>query len=80
MTEVVGAELLGSRLAQSSGISLRAGDGVDVARLVHRHDVGLEPVDDRARLLARAAVRLVDVDVLAGCCFQARWNAGLMSL
>ena len=66
MTEVVGAALFGSRLAQSSGISLPRAMRVDVARLVHRHDVGLEAVDHRARLLARAAVRLVDRDVLAG--------------
>ena len=35
-------------------------DRVDVAREGERHDVGLEPVDDRPRLLARAAVGLVD--------------------
>ena len=39
---------------------------VDVAGERQRHDVGVEPVDDGARLLAGAAVRLVDRDVLAG--------------
>ena len=39
---------------------------VDVAGERQRHDVGLEAVDDRARLLAGAAVRLLDGDVLAG--------------
>ena len=42
------------------------GDGVDVVRQRQRRDVGLQAVDDRARLLARSAVRLVDVDRLPG--------------
>ena len=41
------------------------GDGVDVVGQRQRDHVGLQPVDDRARLLARAAVRLLDGHVLA---------------
>ena len=77
MIEVVGAALFGRRLAQSSGISLpRVGEDVDVAGLVHRHHVGLQAVDHRARLLARAAVRLVDRDVLAGRLLPVRGRPG----
>src|SRR5450759_4333235 len=48
-------------------ISARAGrDRVDVARQSQRHDVGFESVDHRPCLLARAPVRLVDRDSLAG--------------
>ena len=39
---------------------------VDVVGERQRDDVGLEAVDDRARLASRAAVRLVDGDVLPG--------------
>ncbi len=39
---------------------------VDVAGESERHHVGLEAVDHGAGLLARAAVRLLDGDVLAG--------------
>ena len=42
------------------------GELIDVAGERQRHDVGLEAVDHRARLLARAAVRLLDRDVFAG--------------
>ena len=41
------------------------GDLVDVVGQRQRHHVGLQAVDDRAGLLARAAVRLPDGDVLA---------------
>ena len=39
---------------------------IDVVAERQRRDVGLQPVDDRARLLARAAVALPDLDLLAG--------------
>ena len=42
------------------------GDRVDVGGERERHDVGVEPVDHRARLRARAAVRGLDGDRLAG--------------
>ncbi len=41
-------------------------DRVDVVGERQRDDVGLEPVDHAARLLAGAAVRLADVDRLTG--------------
>ena len=41
------------------------GDGVDVVGQGQRHHVGVETVDDRARLLARAAVRLIDLHLVA---------------
>jgi hypothetical protein len=41
-------------------------DRVDVVGERERHHIGVEPVDHRARLLARAAVRLADRDRLAG--------------
>ena len=67
MVDVYGAELLGSRFCQSLLIAPGVlGDGVDVVGERQRRDVGLEAVDDRARLLARSAVRLVDVDRLPG--------------
>ena len=47
------------------------GDGVDVVGQGQRHHVGLQPVDDRAGLLARAAVRLLHGHVLAGPGFPA---------
>src|SRR3546814_7836041 len=36
------------------------GDFIDVIGEREGHDIGFEPVNDRARLLARAAVRLLD--------------------
>jgi hypothetical protein len=42
------------------------GDLVDVVGERQRHHVGLEAIDHRPRLLAGAAVRLLDGDVLAG--------------
>ena len=46
---------------------VRLGDDlVDVAGERERDDVGVEAVDDRARLLARAAVRLAHRDDVAG--------------
>ena len=40
-------------------------DGLDVVRERERHHVGLEPVDDRARLRARSGMRLADRDFLS---------------
>ena len=66
IVEVYGQLLFGSRFCQAFGIRLpRSTSCVDVAGERERHDVGLEAVDHRARLLARAAVRLVDGDRLA---------------
>ncbi|MNK73376.1 hypothetical protein D3C87_928710 [compost metagenome] len=42
------------------------GQGVDVAAQRQRGHVGIDAVDDRTGLLARAAVRLLDAHVLAG--------------
>ncbi|MOA28380.1 hypothetical protein D3C78_1493200 [compost metagenome] len=39
-------------------------DGVDIALQRQRHHVGLKAVDNRARLLAGTAMRLLDGDVL----------------
>ena len=41
-------------------------DRVDVVSERQRHDVGVEAVDHRARLRARASMRLLDRDLLAG--------------
>ncbi len=61
MVEVYGALLFGSRFCQSAGSSFALlGDRVDVVGQRQRDDVGLQAVDHRARLLARAAVRLLD--------------------
>ena len=63
----VGRRVVGQALLPAALDAARVlGDGVDVERQRQRRDVGLEAVDDRARLLARSAVRLVDVDRLPG--------------
>ena len=59
-------ELCSSRPRQSLAMQAGVGDLVDVALERQRHDVGLEAVDDGARLGAGAAVRLLDGDGLAG--------------
>jgi hypothetical protein len=41
---------------------------IDIARQCQRHNVGLEPVDHRACLLARTAMGLLDRYILAGSC------------
>ena len=67
MVEVYGELLCGRRFCQSAGISLALlGQLVDVVGQRQRHHVGLEAVDHRARLLARAAVRLLDGHGVAG--------------
>ena len=61
MVDVYGVLLCGSRFCQSAGSSFALSrDRVDVGGERQRDDVGVEPVDHRARLLARAAVRLLD--------------------
>ena len=63
----VGRRLFGQALRQSAGILPRVlGDRIDVAFERQRHHIGVEPVDHRARLLARAAMRGLDGDRLAG--------------
>jgi hypothetical protein len=57
----------------------RLRDGVDVVGEGERDDVGLEAVDHGARLLARAAVRLLELDVLAGLRLPFAANAGLIA-
>ena len=47
-------------------------DGVDVVGQRQRHDIGIQPVDHRARLLARAAMRLVDPQRIAALGFPVR--------
>jgi hypothetical protein len=65
--DVYGVLRCGRRCCQSAGSSCaRACDLVDVLRQRQGRDVGLEAVDDRARLLAGAAVRGLDADVVAG--------------
>ena len=59
--------MCGRRVCQSAGhLAGLLGDRVDVAGERQRHDIGVEAVDDRAGLLARAAMRLLDRDVFAG--------------
>ena len=59
------------RDCQLAGIKLGlVRDGVDVVGQRQRHDVGLQPVDDGARLFARAAVGLLDVTVWPVLAFQ----------
>jgi hypothetical protein len=45
---------------------LALGNGVNVRRQSEGDDVGLETVNDGAGLFARAAVRLLDLDGVAG--------------
>ena len=56
------------------------GDGVDVGGDAERHHVGLQPVDHRQRLLARAAVALVDGHVLAGLALPIGGEDGVVGL
>ena len=59
--------LSGSRVCQLAGSSSAlSAMRVDVVGQRQRHHVGLQTVDHRARLLARAAVGLVDGRRLAG--------------
>ena len=80
VTEVVGAELLGSRLAQSSGISLaRAMASMSLAWFMVTTSASRPSITERACLLEPPCDWLT-VTSSPLCCFQARWNAGLMSL
>ena len=59
--------LFGKRFCQSAGSSFAClRNRVDVVGQRERDHVGLEAVDDGLRLLAGAAVRLRDRDVVAG--------------
>ena len=51
-----------------------AGDGVDVAGQRQGHDIGLEAVDHRARLLAGPAMGDADRDILAGAWPAIPWR------
>ena len=66
MVEVKGDALLGSRFCPPRRDEAAVGNLVDVVGERERDDVGGKPVDHRARLLARSAVRLLDLDRLAG--------------
>ena len=54
------------------------GHFVDVAGQRQRHDVGLQPVDHRAGLLARAAMRLLEADRFAGFLLPVRGEGGVV--
>ena len=67
IVDVYGELLFGNRDCHDAGRRrLTALDVVDVPRERERHDVRIEPVDDGARLAARAAVRHLHADALAG--------------
>ncbi len=74
MVEVYGELLSGSRFCQSLATSAAFGDRIDVVGQRQRDDVGLQAVDHRARLLAGAAVRLLDGDVVAGLRSSTPWR------
>jgi hypothetical protein len=61
----VGAGVVGQLLLPVQRQQLVVGHGVDVIGQGQRDDVGLQAVDDRAGLFARAAVRGLDADGLA---------------
>ena len=63
---VVGRGVVREFLGPVLGDQAAVGQHVDVVGLVHRHHRRFEPVGHRARLLARAAVRLLDDDGVAG--------------
>jgi hypothetical protein len=78
IVDVYGVLLCGSRFCQSDGQQLRrVRDRVDVVGQRERHDVGVEPVDHGARLLAGAAVRWRIVTFSPAFACQYFANAGL---
>ena len=80
MTEVVGAALLGRRLAQSSGISLaRAMASMSLDWFIVTTSASRPSITERACLLEPPCDWLT-VTSSPACCFQLRWNAGLISL
>ena len=81
VTEVVGAALFGSRLAQSSGISLprAAMASMSLAWFIVTTSASRPSITARACLLEPPCDWLT-VTSSPVCCFQLRWNAGLMSL
>ena len=66
IVDVYGELFCGSRFCQSGVDQPGCCDRVDVVGERERDDVGFEAVDHRARLRARAAVRLLDRDGLSG--------------
>ena len=62
----VGRRILRQPLLPVRGDQALGGDGVDVIGQRQRDDVGLQAVDHGARLRAGAAMRLLDLDALAG--------------
>ena len=56
------------------------GDGVDVGGEPQRHDVGLEPVDHRARLGAGTTMRGLNWTVSPVLAFQSAMKAALIAL
>ena len=53
-------------------------DGVDVGRQGERHNVGRKALDHGARLGPRAAVRLLDDDVVAGLLLPVPGEGGVV--
>ena len=62
----VGRGIVGELFLPAGIDEARALDGGDVPAERQRHHVGVEAVDDRARLLARAAMRLLERDIVSG--------------
>jgi hypothetical protein len=80
VTDVVGAALFGNRLAQSSGISLaRAIASMSLDWFIVTTSASRPSITERACLLEPPCDWLT-VTSSPVCCFQLRWNAGLISL
>ena len=56
------------------------GDRIDVVGQRQGHDIGVDAVDDGARLLAGAAVRCADLDVVAGLGLVILGKSGIVFL
>jgi hypothetical protein len=81
VTDVVGAALFGRRLAQSSGISLPrvASTSMSLDWFIVTTSASRPSRTERACLLEPPCDWLI-VTSSPACCFQERWNAGLISL
>ncbi len=77
MVDVYGVLLFGSRCCHALVGQAGAGDRVDVEGERQRDDVGLEPVDDGARLAARPAMRRSDGHGLPGLALPVRSERGV---
>ena len=84
MVDVYGELLFGRRVLPSWPAAASRWRDASMSPPGERHDVGLQAVDHRAGLLARAAVRLLDGDLVAGllepvgatpCCIRRRARA-----